>query len=80
MALVKVNLTLEKAVWKMFSNIVPNRKKSGIINELLKRETRRIQREQEKAELAAGFQEASRDSERQEAIKEWDFLDHEGWE
>ena len=36
MSQVKVNLTLEQDIWEEFGKLVPNRKKSRIINELIK--------------------------------------------
>ena len=80
MAQVKVNLTLDESVWQRFSNLMPKRKKSRIINKLIKKEIDRIERENEENELIAGFQEASLDKERLEALSEWDILDTEGWE
>ncbi len=77
---VKVNLTLDESVWQRFSNLMPQRKKSRIINKLIKKEIDRIERENEEKELIAGFREASLDKERLEALSEWDNLDIEGWE
>ena len=80
MTQVKVNLTLDQSVWENFSNITPNRKKSGIINDLLKKEIDKILREKEEKELILGFKEASKDKDRLKATREWDILDTEGWE
>jgi len=76
---VRVNLTLDKTVWGAFARIVPKRKKSMIINDLLKGEVERITRQQEEQALSAAFREASEDLERQAAIKEWQSLDLEDW-
>jgi len=76
---VRVNLTLDETVWGAFASIVPKRKKSLIINELLKREVERIKRQQEENALSAAFREASEDQERQAAIQEWEPLDPEDW-
>ena len=76
---VRVNLTLDETVWGAFSRMVPKRKKSLIINELLKGEVERIKRQQEEQALSAAFREASEDRERQAAIQEWESLDLEDW-
>jgi Arc/MetJ family transcription regulator len=76
---VRVNLTLDETVWEAFARMVPMRKKSLIINELLKGEVERIKREQEEQALSAAFREASEDRERQAAIQEWESLDPEDW-
>ena len=76
---VRVNLTLDKAVWEAFARMVPKRKKSVIINDLLKGEVERIKRQQEEQALSAAFREASEDRERQAAIQEWESLDLEDW-
>ncbi len=77
---VRVNITLEQAVWRKFSEMVPNRKKSVIINQLLKKDIKeRIRREEEK-ELALAFREAAKDETRLKAINEWASLDAEGWD
>ena len=80
MAQVKVNLTLDESVWQRFSNLMPKRKKSRVINKLIKKEIDKIERENEVKELVSGFQEASLDKKRLEALSEWDILDTEGWE
>jgi hypothetical protein len=76
---VRVNLTLDETVWGAFARMVPKRKKSMIINDLLKGEVERITRQQEEQVLSAAFREASEDLERQAAIKEWQSLDLEDW-
>ena len=76
---VRVNLTLDETVWGAFARMVPKRKKSVIINELLKREVERIKRQQEEESLSAAFHDASEDQERQAAIQEWESLDLENW-
>ena len=80
MAQVKVNITLDESVWQRFGNLTPKRKKSRIINKLIKNEIDKIERENEEKELISAFQEASFDKERLEALREWDILDIEGWE
>ena len=76
---VRVNLTLDEAVWEAFARMVPKRKKSAIINELLKGEVESIKRQQEEQALSAAFHEAAEDQERQAAIQEWESLDLEDW-
>lgn len=76
---VRVNLTLDGTVWEAFARMVPKRKKSVIINGLLKGEVERITRQQEEQALSAAFREASEDRERQAAIREWESLDLEDW-
>ncbi|MEI7639213.1 MAG: hypothetical protein WCJ37_18015 [Syntrophus sp. (in: bacteria)] len=76
---VRVNLTLDEAVWETFSQLVPKRKKSMIINDLLKEEVERIRRRQEEQALSDAFREASEDLERQAAIQEWESLDLKDW-
>ena len=76
---VRVNLTLDETVWGAFKRMVPKRKKSMIINKLLKEEVERIKRQQEEQSLSAAFREASEDRERQLAIKEWESFDLEDW-
>ncbi len=76
---VRVNLTLDGTVWETFARMVPKRKKSKIINDLLKGEVERIKRQQEEQSLTAAFLEASEDLERQAAIREWEALDLEDW-
>jgi len=77
---VRVNLTLEREVWEKFSTVVPNRKKSTIVNELLKQEVERVIRQNEEKALTLAFEQASRDKERLAAIGEWDPLDAERWD
>lgn len=62
-----------------FARMVPKRKKSAIINDLLKGEVERMKRQQEEQALSAAFREASEDQERQAAIQEWESLDLENW-
>ena len=76
---VRVNLTLDETVWGEFARMVPKRKKSEIINDLLKGEVERIKRQQEEQSLCAAFSEASEDPVRQAAIQEWESLDLEDW-
>lgn len=76
---VRVNLTLDETVWESFARMVPKRKKSMIINKLLKEEVERIKRQQEEQALSVAFREASEDRERQAAIQEWEFLDLDDW-
>ncbi len=68
---VRVNLTLERKIWQKFSTLVPKRKKSAIVNELLKQEVERAIRQNEEKALTLAFQQASRDKERLAAISEW---------
>ena len=77
---VRVNLTLEQEVWGKFSELVPKRKKSKIINELLRQETDKINRQNEEKMLALAFKEASKDKKRLATINEWGHLDVEGWD
>jgi len=76
---IRVNLTLEQEVWGKFSTLVPNRKKSKVINELLKKEIDKITRLNEENTLSLAFQEASKDKKRHTAIREWEPLDAGGW-
>ncbi len=76
---VRVNLTLEQEIWKKFGELIPNRKKSKIINELLKKEIKKRIRQSEENELNLAFQEASMDKERRSDISLWESLDAEGW-
>jgi len=77
---VKVNLTLEQEVWRQFATLVPSRKKSKIINQLLKEEIDKITQSEEKKRFAVAFQAAARDKQRLKSIKEWESLDSEGWD
>jgi len=77
---VRVNLTLERQIWKKFGELVPNRQKSKVVNELLKNEiTKKIRQNEEKA-LGLAFAEASEDKDRQTTIRGWESLDAEGWD
>jgi len=76
----RVNLTLEKELWQTFNTLVPQRKKSKMINELLKKEIENIKRRNEEKILASAFKEAAKDKERNAVICEWEPLDREGWE
>ena len=80
MELIRVNLTLSQEVWGQFSILVPMRKKSKIINELLKKEVEKITRRKEEQTLASAFEEASKDKGRQKILKDWELLDAEGWD
>ena len=60
--------------------MVPKRKKSKIINELLRQEADKINRHNEEQILALAFEEASKDKKRFATISEWDHLDIEGWD
>jgi len=77
---VRVNLTLEKEVWKVFDMLVPQRKKSKMINELLKKEIEKIKRRKEEKALASAFKEAAQDRERLAVSDEWNILDREQWD
>jgi RNA:NAD 2'-phosphotransferase (TPT1/KptA family) len=77
---VKVNLTLDQEVWHQFATLVPSRKKSKIINQLLREEIDKIARSEEKKRFAAAFQAAAKDKQRLKSIKEWEALDSEGWD
>jgi len=76
----RVNLTLEKDLWQTFNTLVPQRKKSKMINELLKKEIEKIKRRNEEKILASAFKEAAKDKERNAVICEWEPPDREGWE
>jgi len=76
---VRVNLTLEKAVWQTFNRLVPQRMKSKMVNELLKREVEKIKKQKERQIFASAFEEASRDKSRLTEIREWAPLDLEEW-
>ena len=77
---VRVNLTLEREVWGKFSALVPHRKKSKVINELLKNEVKRTIRLNEEKALSLAFQEASKDKRRLTAMRKWGPLDAAGWD
>ncbi len=80
MKAVKVNITIEETVWQEFCEMVPPRKKSRVVNELIKRELGRISREREEQELALAFSEAAGDKDRLGTIRDWEVMDVEGWE
>jgi len=71
---------LEKEVWKAFDTLVPQRKKSKMVNDLLKKEIERIKSRKEEKVLASAFKEAAQDRERLEALDEWKSLDGEEWD
>ena len=77
---IRVNLTLEKEIWQRFGELVPNRKKSKIVNQLLEQEIKKISRQNEERTLALAFQEAAKDKKRLKEIDEWGSLDIEGWD
>ena len=77
---VRVNLTLDKEIWQAINNLAPQRKKSKMINELLKKEIQNIKQEEEKKALALAFKEATKDKKRMAAIVEWESLDKEEWD
>jgi len=69
---VRVNLTLERQIWERFGELVPNRQKSRVVNELLRNEVRKKIRQNEEKALGLAFAEASEDKDRQAAIKGWE--------
>ena len=71
---IRVNLTLKKEIWQKFGDLVPNRKKSKIVNQLLEQEIKKIGRQNEERTLALAFKEAAKE------IDEWNSLDVEGWD
>ena len=77
---IRVNLKLDRNVWQEFSLVVPGRTKSRIVNELLKKEIKRIKKEQEEKIFAQAFKDAFRDKERLAEIDEWAVLDSESWD
>ena len=77
---IRVNLTIERQVWKSFSELVPNRQKSRAVNELLRNEIAKKIRQNEEKALGLAFAEASEDKDRQAAIRGWESLDAEGWD
>jgi metal-responsive CopG/Arc/MetJ family transcriptional regulator len=77
---VRVNLTLDKEIWQALDSLVPQRKKSKVVNELLKKEIQNIKQKEEKETLALAFEEASKDKKRVAAIAEWETLDKEEWD
>ena len=80
MELIRVNLSLEKEVWRAFDALAPKRSKSRIINQLLKQEIDKLNRQRETKALASAFKEASNDKKRIASLKEWENLDKEGWD
>jgi hypothetical protein len=76
---IRVNLTLERETWERFGELVPNRQKSRVVNQLLKSEILRKIRENEDKTLSLAFAEAATDKERQATINDWNTLDTEGW-
>ena len=80
MGLIRVNLSLEKEVWNAFDTLAPKRCKSRFINQLLKQEIQKLNREQGLDELSSAFQEAAKDRKRLATIREWETLDNEGWD
>jgi hypothetical protein len=80
MELIRVNLSLEKEVWCAFDALAPKRSKSRIINQLLKQEIDKLNRERETEELAFAFKQAAKDKNRIASLKEWETLDKEGWD
>mgnify|MGYP006306138375 CR=1 FL=1 len=79
MAQIRVNLTVERETWEKFGELVPNRQKSQVVNQLLKKEILRKIRENEENALSLAFAEAAMDKEREAAIEDWNPLDTEGW-
>ena len=77
---VRVNLTLDRQIWKSFGELVPNRQKSRAVNELLKNEIAKKIRQNEEKALSMAFAEASEDKDRQATIRGWESLDAEGWD
>ena len=76
---VRVNLTLDKEIWQALDSLVPNRKKSKVVNDLLKKEIQNIKQKEEKKALALAFEEASRDKSRLAVVADWEILDSEEW-
>ena len=76
---VRVNLTLDKEIWQALDSLVPNRKKSKVVNDLLKKEIQNIKQEEERKTLALAFEEASRDKSRLAVVADWEILDSEEW-
>ena len=76
---VRVNLTLDKEIWQALDSLVPHRKKSKVVNDLLKKEIQNIKQKEEKKALALAFEEASRDKSRSAVVAEWEILDREEW-
>jgi metal-responsive CopG/Arc/MetJ family transcriptional regulator len=76
---VRVNLTLDKEIWQALDSLVPQRKKSKVVNDLLKKEIQNIKQKEERKTLALAFEEASKDKSRLAAVAEWESLDKEEW-
>ena len=58
---VKANSTLEQDIWQKFGRVVPNRKESRIINELIKQEVHKRNKIRKGKERGQAFRNASRD-------------------
>ena len=80
MSQVKVNLTLEQDIWEEFGNLVPSRKKSKIINELILQEVYKRNKNRKEKEIGQAFRDASTDKERTREVSEWASTDMDGWE
>ena len=80
MSQVKVNLTIEQDIWEEFGKLVPSRKKSKIINELIKQEVQKRNKNRKEKEFEQAFRSASLDKERTREVSEWASIDIEGWE
>jgi metal-responsive CopG/Arc/MetJ family transcriptional regulator len=80
MELIRVNLSLEKEVWCAFDALAPKRSKSRIINQLLKQEIDKLNRQRETEALAPAFKQAGKDKKRIASLKEWEDIDKEGWD
>lgn len=80
MELIRVNLSLEKEVWCAFDALAPKRSKSRIINQLLKQEIDKLNRQRETEALASAFNQAAKDKKRIASHKEWENIDKEGWD
>ena len=76
---VRVNLTLDKEIWQALDSLVPRRKKSKVVNDLLKKEIQKIKQKEENNALAMAFEEASKDKSRLAVVAEWETLDKEEW-
>ena len=77
---VKVNLTIEQDICEEFGKVVPNRKKSKVINELIKEEINKRNKIRNEKELIIAFRDASKDKGRTKEVNEWASTDIEGWE
>jgi metal-responsive CopG/Arc/MetJ family transcriptional regulator len=76
---VRVNLTLDKEIWQALDSLAPQRKKSKLVNDLLKKEIQNIKQKEENNALAMAFEEASKDKSRLAVVAEWETLDKEEW-